>query len=169
MNKSWSVKNQCQYLGHLANWADLPYATYLQLISADFLLTLMHFSLWLQISKWGFSWWLDNTHYITLREALYIFLGKGQVSRKCRRAWRDEREDVGKAGKGTRTTGLRHNAKAIFGCSDLQSHQFVPLRLPQPCQSVKHVLHSSQKEGRRPCKSDCISQPLYKLNCLIGG
>jgi len=30
------VKNQLQYFGHLPYWADLPYVTYLQLISADF-------------------------------------------------------------------------------------------------------------------------------------
>jgi len=51
------VKNQCQFFGHLPDWADLPYATYSQLISTDFLHTLTHFSLWLQISKWGFSLW----------------------------------------------------------------------------------------------------------------
>ena len=57
MNRSWSVKNKLQYFGHLPYWADLPYGTYLQLLSTDFSHIPTHFSLWVQISKWGFSWW----------------------------------------------------------------------------------------------------------------
>jgi hypothetical protein len=45
MNKSQSVKNQCQFFGHLADWADLTYVTYLQLISANFSHTLTYSSL----------------------------------------------------------------------------------------------------------------------------
>jgi len=56
MNQSGSVTNKCQFFGHLPYWADFPYATYSQLISTHFSLTLTHSSLWLQISKWGFSW-----------------------------------------------------------------------------------------------------------------
>jgi len=36
MNKLQSVKNKCQYFGHLPYWTDLTYMTYLQLISAEF-------------------------------------------------------------------------------------------------------------------------------------
>ena len=36
MNKLQSVKNQCQYFGHLPYWAYLPYVTYSQLIPTDY-------------------------------------------------------------------------------------------------------------------------------------
>jgi len=64
------------------------------------------FSILLKQCKGIFAHWdhktalLDNTHYITLWEALYIFIGKGQVLRKRRRAGRDKREDAWRAGKG---------------------------------------------------------------------
>jgi len=50
------VTHADHYFGPIADWADLPYCTYFWLILADFLHILTNSSLWLQISKWGFSW-----------------------------------------------------------------------------------------------------------------
>ena len=47
------MKNQLWYFGHLPYWADLPYGTYLQLVSTDFSHILTHSSLWMQISQWA--------------------------------------------------------------------------------------------------------------------
>ena len=69
MNRSWSVQNQLQYFGHLPYWADLPYGTYLQLLSTDFSHILTHSSLSMQISKWGFSWW----SWYSARHSMYAF------------------------------------------------------------------------------------------------
>ena len=45
MNQSQLVKNQCRIFGDFPDWADLPYAPYLQLISTDSLYTPTHSSL----------------------------------------------------------------------------------------------------------------------------
>ena len=112
---------------------------------------------------------LDNIHYTTLWEALYIFIGKGKVLRKRRRAQRDEGEDAwrGREG-GPEQRGLGTTLKlfldpAISGAINLSR-----------CGCRSHARASSARctpRGRRGgglVNPIVLGQLLHKLNCLIG-